>query len=186
MEFEIVVTKTAETDFDEAISYIAVSLANPGAASTLADEFEMALKQISDNLEKVNNLSADHLLTKIDESTFRNNLSYYRHILENEFETHNCFYCGRKLTSQNTHVDHFIPWSFLKADNTWNFVLSCNTCNIRKNDRLAGQPFLDALITRNNRIPRTFPGFQNYTENKLLDAYHWANNNGYTNIWMPA
>lgn len=137
-------------------------------------------------LEKVNNLSADHLLTKIDESTFRNNLSYYRHILENEFETHNCFYCGRKLTSQNTHVDHFIPWSFLKADNTWNFVLSCNTCNIRKNDRLAGQPFLDALITRNNRIPRTFPGFQNYTENKLLDAYHWANNNGYTNIWMPA
>ena len=49
MEFEIVVTKTAETDFDEAISYIAVSLANPGAASALADEFEMALKQISDN-----------------------------------------------------------------------------------------------------------------------------------------
>jgi plasmid stabilization system protein ParE len=49
MEFEIVVTKTAETDFDEAISYIAVSLANPSAASALADEFEMALKQISDN-----------------------------------------------------------------------------------------------------------------------------------------
>ena len=49
MGFEIVVTKTAETDFDEAISYIAVSLANPGAASALADEFETALKQISDN-----------------------------------------------------------------------------------------------------------------------------------------
>ena len=49
MEFEIFVTKTAETDFDEAISYIAVSLANPSAASALADEFEMALKQISDN-----------------------------------------------------------------------------------------------------------------------------------------
>jgi len=49
MEFEIFVTKTAETDFDEAISYIAVSLANPSAASAPADEFEMALKQISDN-----------------------------------------------------------------------------------------------------------------------------------------
>ena len=30
MEFEIVVTKTAETDFDEAISYIGVSLASYG------------------------------------------------------------------------------------------------------------------------------------------------------------
>ena len=97
-------------------------------------------------LEKVNRHSADHLLTKIDESTFRNNLSYYRHILETEFEAHNCFYCGKKLTPKNTHVDHFIPWSFLKADNTWNFVLSCNTCNTSKNDRLAGQKFLDALI----------------------------------------
>ena len=45
MEFEIVITKTAETDLDETISYIAVSLANPGAASALADEFEVALKQ---------------------------------------------------------------------------------------------------------------------------------------------
>ena len=50
MGFEIVITKTAEIDLDEAISYIAVSLANPGAASALADEFEIALKQIFENL----------------------------------------------------------------------------------------------------------------------------------------
>ena len=52
MGFEIVVTKTAETDFDEAISYIAVSLANPGAASALADEFETAF--VADNYGKTN------------------------------------------------------------------------------------------------------------------------------------
>lgn len=138
-------------------------------------------------LEKVNeNYSADHLLTKIDCSTLRSNLSYYRHILETEFESHNCFYCGRKLTAQNTHVDHFIPWSFIKADNTWNFVLSCSTCNIRKNDRLAGKAFLDALVARNNRVPTTTPGFLNYNSNKLISAYNWANSNGYTNIWTPA
>ncbi len=49
MEYEIVITKTAEADFNEVISYIAVSLANPSAASALADDYETALKQISGN-----------------------------------------------------------------------------------------------------------------------------------------
>lgn len=49
MGYEIVITRIAEADFDEAISYIAVSLGNPRAAGSLADDYESALKQISDN-----------------------------------------------------------------------------------------------------------------------------------------
>ena len=49
MGFDIVVTKAAEADFDEVISYIVVSLGNPRAATALADDYESALKQISDN-----------------------------------------------------------------------------------------------------------------------------------------
>jgi len=49
MGYEIVITGAAEADFDEAISYIAVSLGNPRAAGSLADDYESALKQISDN-----------------------------------------------------------------------------------------------------------------------------------------
>ena len=49
MGFEIVITKTAEADFDEAISYIAVSLGNPSAAGSLSDDYESALRQICDN-----------------------------------------------------------------------------------------------------------------------------------------
>lgn len=138
-------------------------------------------------LEKVNeNQVADHLLTKIDESTVRKNLSYYRHILEDEFEVHTCFYCGRRLTASNTHVDHFIPWSFIKTDNLWNFVLSCNACNTKKNDRLASQIYLDNLIVRNDRIMPKAPDFQNYTAAKLLNVYRWARDNGYTKIWTPS
>ena len=49
MAFDVVITKTAEDDFNEAISYIAVVLSNPVAATALADDYEEALKQISDN-----------------------------------------------------------------------------------------------------------------------------------------
>ncbi len=137
-------------------------------------------------LEKVNaRQTADHLLTKIDESTARHDLSYYRKILESEFEINTCFYCGKKLTPKNTHVDHFIPWAFIKADNIWNFVLACNDCNIKKSDRLAAPEYLDSIIVRNTKLQESAPGFQNYTSKKLENIYYWANANGYTNIWTP-
>ena len=137
-------------------------------------------------LEKVNSSrSSDHLLTKIDESTLRSNLNRYRKILEDEFESHNCFYCGRKLNAQNTHVDHFIPWSFIKSDDIWNFVLSCNTCNIKKNDKLAERYYLKELLNRNSKYD-ILRFASNYSPKKLEDAYDWAKSNGYSTVWRPA
>ena len=49
MGFEILVTRTAASDFEDAISYIALNLKNPSAASSLADDYEEALRRISDN-----------------------------------------------------------------------------------------------------------------------------------------
>ncbi len=47
-------------------------------------------------LEKINDDSVmDHLLTKIDKSSERENLSVYRRILFEEFENTTCFYCGK-------------------------------------------------------------------------------------------
>ena len=51
-------------------------------------------------LERVNEDEvATKLLDKIDESAKRNNLSYYRQILYEEFESKTCFYCGKKIKS---------------------------------------------------------------------------------------
>jgi len=49
MAFDVVITKTAEEDINEAISYIAVVLSNPIAATTLADDYVEAISQIADN-----------------------------------------------------------------------------------------------------------------------------------------
>lgn len=81
----------------------------------------------------------------------RENLSIYREILRREFEENTCFYCGKKL-GRNIHVDHFIPWSFVKDDKMWNFVLSCSQCNIKKSNKLPKQDFLIKIEQRNRKI----------------------------------
>ena len=138
-------------------------------------------------LEKVNeDRAVDHLLSKIDESTMRtrNGLAYYRNILFEEFEN-KCFYCGKKVTKQNVEVDHFIPWSFIKDDQLWNFVLACPECNNRKRDKLAQIDFLDKISDRNEiMIERD----QRYTADsgvRIKNIYFWAQKNGYNEIWTP-
>ena len=101
-------------------------------------------------MEKINDDSVlVRVLDKLELSTpRRSDLSVYRDILKREFEDNNCFYCGKKLGS-GIHVDHFIPWSFIKEDKTWNFVLSCPACNLKKKDRLVASDFIIKIINRN-------------------------------------
>lgn len=104
-------------------------------------------------LEQIND---DNVLVKVIDklelsTPRRENLSVYREILRREFEEDTCFYCGRKL-QKNMHVDHFIPWSFIKDDKIWNFVLSCPTCNVKKNNRVPNKEFLIKIENRNKKI----------------------------------
>ena len=131
-------------------------------------------------LERVNEESAAiKLLSKIDESAKRNNLSYYRQILFDEFECKTCFYCGRTLKPDKIEVDHFIPWSFIKDDKLWNLVLSCPACNRQKKDRLPVDRYLIALEERNQHIIIESANPGNYKPRMLSYVYNWAEINGY-------
>lgn len=138
------------------------------------------LEQVSENGETVK------LLEKLEVSTpKREDLSIFREILKNEFESDCCFYCGKKLNK--VHVDHVIPWSFMKADNLWNFVLSCPTCNTQKNDKLPSQKDLNNLRKRNIDLQTSNNEFvkkemATYPE-KLDEIYRYAQDCGYV-IWM--
>lgn len=142
-------------------------------------------------LEKINDDSVmDHLLTKIDKSSERENLSIYRKILFEEFENERCFYCGKKLSNdgQKVHVDHFVPRAFIKDDKMWNLVLACPTCNLQKNDKLAVDIYVDKLLQRNHKIisiNNNAKDMRNYSEHNLRAVYYWAKINGYDNIWQP-
>lgn len=140
-------------------------------------------------LEKVNDdKAADHILTKIDKSSKRNNLSYYRQILFDEFENKRCFYCGKMLNPKKIDVDHFIPWSFIKNDNLWNLVLACPTCNRSKNDKLPDTRYLEILANRNNemQIHIEHKDMINYQQRMLRYVYDIAKINGYNTIWKPS
>lgn len=137
-------------------------------------------------LETVN--SEETLIRVIDKLELatpkRADLSIYRQILETEFEQHNCFYCGKKL-SKKIHVDHFIPWSFVKDDRIWNFVLTCPSCNIKKNDSLADRVFVDAIIKRNEILrtnttnPLIIEQFKSYSYEQVIRLWNYATMSGY-------
>ncbi|HXW11236.1 MAG TPA: hypothetical protein VD694_00640 [Nitrososphaeraceae archaeon] len=64
-------------------------------------------------LEKINH-GLPRLISKIEGEEFkRNSLNKYQLILEKYFGR--CFYCDNQLSSgsMSTHVDHFIPWSYI-------------------------------------------------------------------------
>ncbi len=103
-------------------------------------------------LEKVNDDALVRVLEKLELATpQRKDLSMYRDILYKEFQEDRCFYCGKKL-DKDIHVDHFIPWTFVKNDNLWNFVLSCPRCNLRKSDNLVSHDYIIKIEKRNDII----------------------------------
>ncbi len=139
-------------------------------------------------LERVNADSAVNcVLDKLDSATpRRSDLTVYRQILRQEFEENTCFYCGKKL-GRSAHVDHFIPWSYVKDDKLWNFVLSCPTCNTRKNNKL---PLTSSLlkIQSRNRVMMQSPDvlvqqdFAFYSDDLLDKMWHYAKLSGLKNF----
>jgi 5-methylcytosine-specific restriction endonuclease McrA len=135
-------------------------------------------------IEQVNEESVlSKLINKLELSVpQRDNLFIFRTVLYKEFEENNCFYCGRKLTDK-IHVDHFIPWSFIKEDKLWNFVLSCPTCNIKKSNRIPSQKYLTLLIARNKQLSKlqnrfVQEQFTYYNDVLLTEIWKYAQNGG--------
>lgn len=157
--------------------------------------YEFMLKHKSE-LEKLNYYSWARFLEQVNDDNSlirvidklelatpkREDLSVYREILRKEFEEDTCFYCGKKL-QKKIHVDHFIPWSFVKEDKMWNFVLSCPTCNERKNNKIPSKDYLIRIENRNKKIQVAEniivqTDFSGYTEDLLNRMWTYAKMSG--------
>ncbi|MDE6209983.1 MAG: HNH endonuclease [Lachnospiraceae bacterium] len=135
-------------------------------------------------LEQVNDDNAlVRVIDKLELATpRREDLSIYREILRREFEEDTCFYCGKKLHNK-MHVDHFIPWSFVKDDKIWNFVLSCPTCNVKKNNRVPARDYLLKIEDRNRKIQLIdniviHKDFKSYSDDLLQRMWQYAKMSG--------
>jgi len=135
-------------------------------------------------LEQINDDDAlIRVIDKLELSTpCRNDLSVYRVLLHKEFEEDTCFYCGKKLLKK-MHVDHFIPWSFVKDDKLWNFVLACPSCNIKKNVRIPSREYLSRMDERNKLLckmanPIVEVDFENYRDGLIERIWQYARLSG--------
>ncbi|GKU82030.1 HNH endonuclease [Niallia sp. NCCP-28] len=142
-------------------------------------------------LEKFNEEGdTKNLLMKVENVSKRASLNQF-YVLLSSFYNGFCFYCGKEIKRKTSvHVDHFIPWSFVQADQIWNLVISCKTCNLAKNDKLAEDQYLASLIDRNEHFLAekkfiTRQDMQVYSGKKLTDLYHYSIDNGYTDFWRP-
>lgn len=141
-------------------------------------------------LEKTNNnFNILHVLGKLDDSTKHNDLSEHKQDLYNQYKTNSCFYCDKKLHESDLHIDHFIPWSYIKSDNLWNLVLACSKCKSEKRDNLPKSFYLNSLIGRNTQMlidcKDKDESMEDYRSDRLRFAYNMAVFNGYKVSWEP-
>lgn len=64
-------------------------------------------------------------------------------------------------------------------------MLACSVCNTKKSNKLVSEDYLDIIIERNARLC-TKAGyesyFENYSEDKLLKSYFYAQKNGFKRL----
>jgi HNH endonuclease len=141
-------------------------------------------------LEKFNEKGdTTNLLLKVENVSKRSSLDQFYQVLSS-FYNGKCFYCGKSIKKESAHVDHFIPWSFVQADQLWNLVIACSACNLSKSDKLANKLFLESVIERNDNLI-TIPELSKredmkvYTSKKMQDLYYYSVENGFKDIWLP-
>ena len=101
-------------------------------------------------LEKIN-LGLPMLISKIEGGErYMGSLKKFKPVLLKHFDT--CFYCNNALSSEKkmTHVDHFIPWSYVFENELWNLALTCRECILKKHRSLPPERFIYKLVERNN------------------------------------
>ena len=112
-------------------------------------------------LEKYNSKEAmEKILTKIEFVSARESLVEFQSLLQ-KYGEEQCFYCKKSLNK--SHVDHFVPWSYVQNDMLWNFVLSCPSCNTSKSNKLAHTNYLNALVDLNKEWI-TYEAMETYAE----------------------
>ena len=60
-----------------------------------------------------------------------------------------CFYCKTSLEKSKIHVDHVLPYDYIRETELWNLVLACQKCNCLKLGNLPPEKFINQLINRN-------------------------------------
>tara|TARA_Y100001936_G_scaffold208891_1_gene214659 strand:+ start:2946 stop:3968 length:1023 start_codon:yes stop_codon:yes gene_type:complete len=119
------------------------------------------------------NTGFPELISTIEAQIPPRNLSTEKKYLS-EFQK-KCFYCTKKLSNSDVevHVEHVIPFSYLKHNQMWNLVLACKDCNMKKMASLPEpkEKWLKILSKRNKKFRNKIRNL-NHDLTQLGDNYN--------------
>ena len=122
---------------------------------------------------QVRNPNTPDIPNKLIKPASRNPLLNQRkfwNFIFDELGSIDCIYTGKRLTSSNYDVEHFIPYSFVSHDQIWNLIPGDKSFNIRKSNKL---PLLDKYFSPFYNLQKI--AFEIYTakkpKEKLLQEY---------------
>lgn len=129
------------------------------------------------------------LIENIENITKRSSLLHFQKELIS-LNGAQCFYTDKPLISlkRNIAVDHFIPWSFVHSDDLWNLVLTSQSLNSRKGNKLPDKSFLTKLHNRNEYLKQSTDlhiqlALEGYNFQVVRDLYQYADVNGFEVGW---
>ena len=57
-----------------------------------------------------------------------------------------CIYSGDPLHPRDFHLDHYVPWSFIGHNRSWNVIPSTEDANAQKRDRLPHEQYFQRFF----------------------------------------
>ncbi len=118
---------------------------------------------------------ADKLIKPIQRSSLTGQRKFWDMVIP-EIEGFKCIYTGKPLSVGNYDIEHFIPWSFVSHDQSWNLLPSDSSINSSKSNKLPSleryfDDFVDIQFRAINIVYKKQP------RNKLLEDYFILNSN---------
>jgi hypothetical protein len=167
------------------------------------------------------NPSALNVMQKLEKPTRQTHelnkmRTIWREMMKFNSEVIPCTYSNKILTAEEIVVDHYLPWSYLGHDQSWNLCPTIQGLNSKKSDRFPSETNLESLALIQHKTLNWFKSTQSQkkwelfseeylaalqlAEKQLLDVtelqmaleraiaphYQLAQNMGFKSGWLPA
>ncbi len=112
-----------------------------------------------------------------DSKIKRQNLRKFREVLIAQMVDGNIidFYTGKVLEEHEISIDHVIPWSFMYSDDLWNLVITNQSTNSSKSNKIPSEKDIERLIERNEKMLKNIdPNDKFYRDVKLAIEHEYV------------
>lgn len=128
-------------------------------------------ERAADRISEAPDLDQKAILNLLTQShhDIRDTQEIRRLVLNNE-GLQRCVWSGNKLTENNMHVDHVIPYSIWQNNELWNLLPATNSINTNKSDKI---PTPDLINRSSERILETWSIYkENFGDRFLKEAFN--------------